>query len=50
MELLITELIRRKPLLKSRGFFVLFTEVIGGEVIGGEVIRIEWVRRESLSS
>ena len=50
MELLITELIRKEPLLQSRGFFMPCREVIGGEVIGSEGVRTEGMRREGFSS
>ncbi len=45
MELLITELIRKEPLLQSRGFFMPCREVIGSEGV-----RTEGVRREGFSS
>ena len=44
MELLITELIRKEPLLKGRGFFyALFP---GDRRLGGEGVRDEGVRSE----
>jgi len=55
VELLITELIKKEPLLKSRGFFMPCSQgdvpkVMGREVIGGEVMGVEVMRSEGFSS